>query len=377
MIKHKTENNMSSSCLTRRSRNGVETGRSMVEMLGVLAVVGVLSVGGIAGYTYAMNKHYANELLAGASERAVLVTAQLASGRKPSLKEFANYTTTGGTFETDDESIRVYTDGIGIPVSGVKGAVCENLIKATDGTDILITDIDENEMSADNCAEESNDLLFVFETGIGVPKDIEKVCKEGAGDKPGPCSKCILMDSDGDWGEWVDSDELCATGERCHDSNCVAIEGEGCVKNSDCDEGEFCLYSSVDAVTGPTERGTCESVEDAEGDFANGCFLSRYEMDWFSAQNFCRGLGQNLASRSYFDVPSESMEDCLRSNFKVGGCSYVKMLHDELGMDFSCWFRDLEGDGEAARFAFGTSSTPLNEKTFSRDAEFLAACTDI
>ena len=34
-----------------------ESGRSMVEMLGVLAIIGVLSVGGIAGYTTAMNKH--------------------------------------------------------------------------------------------------------------------------------------------------------------------------------------------------------------------------------------------------------------------------------------------------------------------------------
>ena len=33
-----------------------ENGRSMVEMLGVLAIIGVLSVGGIAGYSKAMNK---------------------------------------------------------------------------------------------------------------------------------------------------------------------------------------------------------------------------------------------------------------------------------------------------------------------------------
>ncbi len=33
-----------------------ETGRSMIEMLGVLAIVGVLSVGGIAGYSKAMEK---------------------------------------------------------------------------------------------------------------------------------------------------------------------------------------------------------------------------------------------------------------------------------------------------------------------------------
>ena len=44
-----------------------ETGRSMVEMLGVLAIIGVLSVGGIAAYTTAMNKHRANEILNRAS----------------------------------------------------------------------------------------------------------------------------------------------------------------------------------------------------------------------------------------------------------------------------------------------------------------------
>ena len=36
-------------------------GRSMVEILGVLAIVGVLSVGGIAGYSTAMNKYKMNK----------------------------------------------------------------------------------------------------------------------------------------------------------------------------------------------------------------------------------------------------------------------------------------------------------------------------
>lgn len=34
-----------------------QSGRSMVEMLGVLAIIGVLSVGGISGYSKAMAKH--------------------------------------------------------------------------------------------------------------------------------------------------------------------------------------------------------------------------------------------------------------------------------------------------------------------------------
>lgn len=40
-----------------------EQGRSMIEMLGVLAIVGVLSVGGIAGYSKAMSKFKTNKLM--------------------------------------------------------------------------------------------------------------------------------------------------------------------------------------------------------------------------------------------------------------------------------------------------------------------------
>ena len=36
-------------------------GRSMVEMLGVLAIIGVLSVGAIAGYSKAMMKYRLNK----------------------------------------------------------------------------------------------------------------------------------------------------------------------------------------------------------------------------------------------------------------------------------------------------------------------------
>ena len=43
--------------------NGNERGRSMVEILGVLAIIAVLTVGGIIGYTYAMDYYRENETL--------------------------------------------------------------------------------------------------------------------------------------------------------------------------------------------------------------------------------------------------------------------------------------------------------------------------
>ena len=44
-------------------RNFNENGRSMVEMLGVLAIIGVLSAGGLAGYSKAMFKHKLNNTM--------------------------------------------------------------------------------------------------------------------------------------------------------------------------------------------------------------------------------------------------------------------------------------------------------------------------
>ena len=43
--------------------NKTESGRSMIEMLGVLAIIGVLSVGGLAGYNMAMGRVRVNRVI--------------------------------------------------------------------------------------------------------------------------------------------------------------------------------------------------------------------------------------------------------------------------------------------------------------------------
>ena len=52
-----------------------ENGRSMIEMLGVLAIIGVLSVGGIAGYSKAMMKYRINKTI----EQITLIIANTQS----------------------------------------------------------------------------------------------------------------------------------------------------------------------------------------------------------------------------------------------------------------------------------------------------------
>ena len=73
-------------------------GRSMIEMLGVLAIIGVLSVGGIAGYSKAMEKYKMNKVI---SEYSFMISGLLehlnnlkqnssdVSGTKIGLTDFA------------------------------------------------------------------------------------------------------------------------------------------------------------------------------------------------------------------------------------------------------------------------------------------------
>lgn len=56
-----------------------QSGRSMVEMLGVLAIIGVLSVGGIAGYSKAMAKYKVNQALEQASTLMVNIRSVFAN----------------------------------------------------------------------------------------------------------------------------------------------------------------------------------------------------------------------------------------------------------------------------------------------------------
>ena len=106
-----------------------ESGRSMVEMLGVLAIIGVLSVGGVYGYGVAMKKHKANELLHQASMLATTVSAQIETlgGNLPeTITNFgsSNYGTFSTTVtQTEDKKKFVLT------IENVDSSVCDQLKK--------------------------------------------------------------------------------------------------------------------------------------------------------------------------------------------------------------------------------------------------------
>jgi len=76
-------------------RKVCELGRSMVEMLGVLAIIGVLSVGGIAGYSNAMLKYKLNKQAEQINQviNAVIRFTERAPHEAKSITTAQNYTT--------------------------------------------------------------------------------------------------------------------------------------------------------------------------------------------------------------------------------------------------------------------------------------------
>ena len=112
-----------------------QSGRSMVEMLGVLAIIGVLSVGAIAGYRYAMNQYIANETI-----NDVLIWAATVRG----IPDYQNQAKNAGEYEfsslgtTTKTGYPIYADiqsedradGLfQIVVENVPNEVCQRIIE--------------------------------------------------------------------------------------------------------------------------------------------------------------------------------------------------------------------------------------------------------
>ena len=112
----------------------LESGRSMVEMLGVLAIIGVLSVGGIAGYSLSMRRHRANGVVDLVSKYALITYNQC-------QQKILNGELTGenslGVIRgcTGDQLVSFDNAGIGNIPSGVASFVF-NQVESADNTDV-------------------------------------------------------------------------------------------------------------------------------------------------------------------------------------------------------------------------------------------------
>lgn len=119
-----------------------ESGRTMSEMLAVLAIVGILSISSLMGFQYMMNKHKINEIIHAVNLANVQILTRLAQQKMESPQEMNDFLSGfktsvseyNVTFKaprdsdqnfTGTEYVAEITDGKG---KRIKGAMCRQII---------------------------------------------------------------------------------------------------------------------------------------------------------------------------------------------------------------------------------------------------------
>jgi len=146
--------------------NPKEKGRSMVEMLGVLAVIGVLSVGGIMGYSYSMDKYKANQTVRDITLRVLDLITQVSNGKEPNLDEWETEKTLydfGEVGLTSDNLVYMHLG----KNKKISKRVCRMIFDSRP-REILYVDVNEVEVETNPVCREDNMMTFYFDGGNGV-----------------------------------------------------------------------------------------------------------------------------------------------------------------------------------------------------------------
>ena len=203
-----------------------EGGRSMTEMLGVLAIIGVLSIGSIWAFSGVMNRFRANDLLEEASARAMRISEQIKKGRKTlSLGKFLHNETMGGTF-----SKQVFTSGLyqqfAIQVSDVNKSVCERVLNSiTENTPLRRLSLATSPTTPITECQDDNAFLMVYNSGIKGKNKDKKYC-ESDKDCDTVCGECNENHICRNECEIPRPDLNSDFGQECGENECIVYDEE-------------------------------------------------------------------------------------------------------------------------------------------------------
>ena len=320
-----------------------ETGRSMVEMLGVLAIIGVLSAGGVYGYGVAMKKHKANELLHQASMLATTISAQIQSkGELPqSIEDFGN-----GKYGTFNPPNEANAEQFTMQITGMDSAVCEQMEKMVggmvrkaecNGTTLTLTY--NNNLSSEKVAADYND----DSTGGKCEEAGYKWC---GGLSTPACKKdcCVGYDS-----QCCDSE----TGDISSTESCTTKDG----KTTTCSNGK-CEFGTENCQ----DKDCCDSIgakwiEDVYGN-TGVCFDSKkgeHATCWYAGCQKCTDYKTALIAS---DAPIGVCYDAKTEKAKCNNydCEVCTSQQVKEGMDVFC---DGEwGSCSCMKFLYDINNNP-------------------
>ncbi len=292
-----------------------EKGRSMVEMLGVLAVIGVLSITGIAGYKYAMNKYRVNEII----NEINMIRAKLALVMEQSHEE--NFTLSIDAEYTRNDMYSYYfgydlweipqvpnsmlyfsctenPGGICTPQEKIYNinflSIPKDLCQLVSSSAVkYMPNIKKFDYSCDSDYEISNSLTFIFEAeNVPEPEpepdpepDLDDEDPIGE-DEPSECGN--PKGSEDEENPEEESVCSCSPTQECEESftYCYAIAAEEkiCLKKIGYSKCLSSFYVEMDGfyISSPTEENETGA------------------MSWWSANQFCKSIGKTLVSKKVF-----------------------------------------------------------------------------
>ena len=208
-------------------------GRSMIEMLGVLAIIGVLSIAAVAGYRFALLKFRANEVTNELNMRAINVSAQMLNTgtvyEKNELIEdgFGDTLTVGFPVETAISDRN--TDYFEILVSDIPADLCRQILRDYENPIMIFVNNVRYNADTTICDDETqnalNDMGFIYKNDLGTHEACSEKGYFDEEDFQCHCSGNTYLDI-------YTNDCLCPAGH-------VWSAGEGTCIESICPEGEF------------------------------------------------------------------------------------------------------------------------------------------
>ena len=300
-----------------------ESGRSMTEMLGSLAIIGVLSIGGIAGYSYAMDKYRANRTMNDVRLRGMDVLAQFDTTGTATLD--------GWKDEPTLYPISLEEGTIGIQVDKVPQRVCEMIAEGMEhSADIKF--ITSNEVSAD-CGDETT-MVFYFDDE---PTEGEGTVNEPVREQCGEtlCEQCFTCDES--------------------TMTCVSIE-ETMIPNS-LDDLRICTSNGYKSYCGLSAMYGGEDMECAELGSAN-----------------CAGMGDSECV-VYIDGICEPLDSTMYLSQGVGGFRCTK--DGKEGYCYNGVCREIRPEEEACIGKENEATCEINGQTgMCFLGQCLSACSE-
>jgi len=287
---------------------GPEKGRTLVEVLGVLAVIGVLSVSGFYGFSFLKGRYQNNQLLNEANARAVAVSTKMLAGSKvvglggfsssflgheirlttvPSGSAASAFATSGSVASTEESAqVKAGDSEFALEISNVTKELCHFFEKISSEQNVVSRIEDENGkvLSCDSKFSEGS----IASNGSPIQINIYLIYKSDmsvAASTTGTDSGTV---DSGDTGHLRTRKDLCgehgdyiADGENGLEEGCacdVGFEGEKCATKTE--EGIIvCSGHGRYFVPKSTKQPVCLCDEGYERGMDNSSCVEKTDSD--------------------------------------------------------------------------------------------------